>query len=440
MTATLTPSGTETDVLGTTLPLPDRAESAASSPPGSGRLLPIDIARGLALLGMMSVHVLIGTFEEGPTGWLARVLDAPGGRASVLFFVLSGLSLALIAKQQRRSAEPAMLRRRGAALTMIGLVMAASFWGSTILHYYGLLFLLAQWLIVARRRTLLVIAALALTLGSTATMFGPWLGDQALKLPGVSNWLATQTITMLFGLYALAGWVGFFCVGIVIGRLDLTRKRVALGMAIVGIVATVGITLVSDALPGTGRGESAFDMSKFESSKSVGSSQDKVGSISEDSSIDEEIRLAASSLGADPETLKEMKSAAVEFPSFSWRELNDLNAHSNKMPWALQSLAIATAIIGAVLLTGRRLQRLLWPLAALGSISASAYVIHTVLVQDAWHWLGADSESVSITRQVVTLVGLQLTLVLIAIAIRLRWKRGPMEWLLHWLGRSSPAG
>jgi uncharacterized membrane protein YeiB len=40
----------------------------------------------------------------------------------------------------------------------------------------------------------------------------------------------------------------------------------------------------------------------------------------------------------------------------------------------------------------------------------------------------------------VTLVGLQLTLVLIAIAIRLRWKRGPMEWLLHWLGRSSPAG
>ena len=53
----------------------------------------IDIARALALVGMMAVHIL-PDFEDG-TSDLTLSHPLAGGRASALFAVLAGVSLAL---------------------------------------------------------------------------------------------------------------------------------------------------------------------------------------------------------------------------------------------------------------------------------------------------------------------------------------------------------
>ena len=56
-----------------------------------GRLVGLDVARCLALLGMVATHVLDA---RTPDGELATAQWLAGGRASALFAVLAGVSLA----------------------------------------------------------------------------------------------------------------------------------------------------------------------------------------------------------------------------------------------------------------------------------------------------------------------------------------------------------
>ena len=58
-----------------------------------GRLIGLDVARCLALLGMVATHVLD---ERTPGGDLTTAQWLAGGRASALFAVLAGVSLALM--------------------------------------------------------------------------------------------------------------------------------------------------------------------------------------------------------------------------------------------------------------------------------------------------------------------------------------------------------
>ena len=60
-----------------------------------GRLVGLDVARCLALLGMVATHVLDA---RTPDGELATAQWLAGGRASALFAVLAGVSLALMTR------------------------------------------------------------------------------------------------------------------------------------------------------------------------------------------------------------------------------------------------------------------------------------------------------------------------------------------------------
>ncbi|MGH3332175.1 MAG: heparan-alpha-glucosaminide N-acetyltransferase domain-containing protein, partial [Nocardioidaceae bacterium] len=57
-----------------------------------GRVIGLDVARALALVGMMATHILAPI--EG--NHLTVIQQVAGGRASALFAVLAGVSLALM--------------------------------------------------------------------------------------------------------------------------------------------------------------------------------------------------------------------------------------------------------------------------------------------------------------------------------------------------------
>ena len=62
-----------------------------SRPAGTGRIGGLDLARGLAVLGMFGAHLDIGTeLTADPASW-AAVVD---GRSSILFATLAGLAVA----------------------------------------------------------------------------------------------------------------------------------------------------------------------------------------------------------------------------------------------------------------------------------------------------------------------------------------------------------
>lgn len=58
----------------------------------TGRVVGLDVARCLALIGMIATHILNSTGEDGIT----VTQQLAGGRASALFAVLAGVSLSLI--------------------------------------------------------------------------------------------------------------------------------------------------------------------------------------------------------------------------------------------------------------------------------------------------------------------------------------------------------
>lgn len=67
--------------------------TANASEPSTGRLIGIDLARGLAVFGMYAAHVGPDPSAGGPLGF---VLELARGRSSALFALLAGFSLVLI--------------------------------------------------------------------------------------------------------------------------------------------------------------------------------------------------------------------------------------------------------------------------------------------------------------------------------------------------------
>ena len=192
------------------------------------RLVGVDVARGLAVLGMLWVH-----FAPDGTG-----TAFPDGRSAILFATLAGVSLGLLTGGDRpprgtaRSAGYRTVAIRGLALIVLGrLLVLLATPIAVILDYYGVLFLLLLVVLFAPRWVLAVVAVLALTVGSAliqragpnpAAAFGS--GD-ALAWPG--QWLLT-------GLYPVALYAAFVAAGLIAARSDLSRRRTQLAMLLAG--------------------------------------------------------------------------------------------------------------------------------------------------------------------------------------------------------------
>jgi hypothetical protein len=135
---------------------------AASRIPG------IDLARFLAIAGMLAVHVGPMGLTD-PMGRLYALLTH--GRASILFGLLAGIGVSLLA--QSRSASLGETRLR--LVWQAALLLPLGLWLQTldvpirvILSYYALLFLLGAACIGLATRPLATLAAAALALGPVA--------------------------------------------------------------------------------------------------------------------------------------------------------------------------------------------------------------------------------------------------------------------------------
>ena len=126
------------------------------------RIVGIDVARGLAVLGMYGAHV--GLTE--PFDWAApgTWLDVVNGRSSILFAVLAGVSIAIISGGRVAAGGDALRRARTRILVRallvfaIGLLLVALDTRiAVILPVYAVLFVAAipvlrwrsRWLFVA---------------------------------------------------------------------------------------------------------------------------------------------------------------------------------------------------------------------------------------------------------------------------------------------------
>lgn len=214
--------------------------SIATSVP-AGRLPGYDVARAIAVLGMIMVdvrHELLAYHGSPPFLWL---FDGIEGKAAALFVLLAGAGLSLRTHRRDEEYEPTVDHRPliERALLLIGLgLLLLHLWEYDILHFHGVYLLLAIPLLRARSRTLWLLAVAAVWFAMVLARELDWDVRPTLTPSGVVRHLFFN------GLYPVFPWIAFVLVGMAIGRLELSdprvrRRTLAIAVAIASLASVV---------------------------------------------------------------------------------------------------------------------------------------------------------------------------------------------------------
>ncbi|SNT01358.1 Uncharacterized membrane protein YeiB [Geodermatophilus pulveris] len=364
----------------------DVSGSPASTAPvqrGNPRLVGIDAARGLALFGMMAIHVMD---PVGPDGGPSLTWDVAAGRSAALFALLAGVGVAFATGRRRPpagrawGAHAASLAVRallvGAVGLLLGPLVSRSLAG-VILPYYALLFVLAIPLLLLSVRALLVTAA-AVAIGLPVLSHLLRAGEQLVTEPnyGFADLVGEPGRVfrdlLLTGTYPALPWLAYLCVGLAVGRSLLSSRRVVALLVVVGVGLAVGARLVSWSL------------------------LDVLGGRAD---------LQAAALAArTPEEYRDLLlwGPAGTTPTETAWWLATAAPHSTTPLDLLSTIGVGLAVLGVCILVGRTTTRALRPLSAAGSMTLSLYCLHLLL-------LGSGTmprdDLVSLLVQVLLVVG-----------------------------------
>lgn len=345
------------DVAGT--PAEGRPATAAPRRPRA-RLIGVDAARGVALVGMMSVHLISPATDDGEVS-LAWFLA--NGKASALFALLAGVGIAFSTGGRRPLRGPAWraavlsLLTRAAIIGAIGLAfgyVVGSDDAAVILAYYGVLFALAIPFLRLSIRGLVVaasVAGLVMPLVSQAlrSSIDPVAGANPTLTDLVTDPVGLLTQLTLTGVFPALVWIAYLLAGMAVGRAALASRRVVGQITLLGLALALGANLLSMLLLTVGgRGRQ----------------------LREDA-------LQTMNLETYRDTLIWGPTGTTPTNSPWW--LTAMAPHSGSPLDLAFTIGVALAVLGGCLLLGRGLQPLLRPLAAAGSMTLTLYSMHLLL-------------------------------------------------------------
>jgi uncharacterized membrane protein YeiB len=372
-------------VQGSATPVAAEAAAERAAPPRR-RIGGVDLARAVAIVGMLAVHI-------GPTnvGDLAgRLYAVPHGRASILFVLVAGIGVSLLAASRTRSVAAARWRLalRAALLLPLGLLLQdLDHRVFVILQTYGALFLVAILVLRIPDRLLLALACGLVLLGPIVVLLGSTAYPEAFARRAAA-WSQPVLIPyrVFAGPFPLPVWSAPFLFGMWLGRRDLrsTRLRIALvaGGATTAVLAPAAASLLAPLVADAGS------------------------------------------------------------PS-PWHALLLATPHSQMPPWLIGSMGSAALVLGGSLFLAEALPRLVGPLVAMGRLALTVYVAH-LLALHAWS-PALRSGDVAIAARTVLAFTAGAAL---AASLWLRvFRRGPLEavldvpwWLTGGRGRGTGGG
>jgi len=382
-------------------PSGDAAGTPASTAPAqqaSGRLVGIDAARGVALVGMMAIHIMN---PVSPDGDPSLTWDLAAGKSAALFALLAGVGVAFASGRRTPprgrawAAHASSLVVRALLIGAVGLILGylvPRSLAGVILPYYALLFLLAIPLLVLSVRALVVTAAV-IAVGMPILSHLLRAGTQLVTEP---NYTVTdlfrepgQVLTdlTLTGTYPALPWLAYLCVGLAVGRSALSARRVVVLMTLTGVGLAVAARVTSwvllDVLGGRGDLEA----------------------------------VALQSLTQEQYTDLMLWGPAGLTPSDTGWWLATLVPHSSTPLDLIYTIGVGLAVLGVCILIGRTTTTVLRPIAAAGSMTLTLYCLHLLMLSSPFM---PEDDLASLLVQV-----------LIVVTFALAWSsshvRGPLE-------------
>lgn len=209
-------------------------------PLASNRLDGLDVARYLALVGMVIVNFKIAMGAEGGDGLINVFGAALQGRAAATFVVLAGIGLGLSTGQGRQQASSVFFSR-AVFLLILGLLNMLIF-DADILHYYAFYFLFGVWLLPLGTRSLIaVVLGLNMIFVLMLFVFDYDSGWNWENYTYQGFWTARGFVRNLFfnGWHPVIPWLGFLLSGVALSRLTLHKKQTQHRLIGLGVLAIV---------------------------------------------------------------------------------------------------------------------------------------------------------------------------------------------------------
>ncbi|EFU81743.1 hypothetical protein HMPREF0576_1585 [Mobiluncus holmesii ATCC 35242] len=361
----------------------DFAQRLLGRPTLTGRVVGLDMARGLAILGMFTAHMWVSV--QGP---VSSVMAWSHGRSAPLFALLAGVSMGIMQQRLSRhfAGSPALSRR---------------FYGEKILVRSAFLILLATLLSLINTRILLIL-----------DNYGVWMVC-ALFLAGLSVPMQLGVI----GLLLVAGiplwhYLNLLFlppeIGVVLGLNDYQMPTFLI-YVLTGLIlwrlGWAGVTIRAHRLQKYG---AVIGLGTAGVIFGVGTAVDSLR------------------LGRFSEVLFGNDTLSIANPTpaqFWYQTLIYIAPHTDSVAETVANTAWCVGLTSLLLLAGSTFNRFFSPLAALGSMALTIYTLHVI-----WHAI--TFRLFGYPGLIPSLIIMIVVFLLVASLWRLRFGKGPLEAFL----------
>jgi uncharacterized membrane protein YeiB len=351
------------------------------------RIAGIDLARALAIIGMIIVNFKV-VFGEVGSNWVKTFASVFDGKAAATFVVLAGVGLALMTNSAIKNKDEAKLKiarnriaKRALFLFIIGISYIA-IWPADILHFYGIYMAITILLLTCKKNTILI-AAIALVIMFPILM-AFWNYDAGWNFDTLEYqdfWTIKGFIRNLFynGFHPVIPWTAFMLFGYWFGKQDLHNEKFIKKTFWVSTIIFMSIQVLSYlsiSLLSEGNQESAKELAQI--------------------------------LGTSP-----MPPLPI---------------------YMFNGIAIAFAIISACIIIAKRFENnfIIDALNKTGQLALTFYVAHVIIGMGIVETINpSEIGKYSVEFSVIYALGFSLLCIVFAVIWRKHKKSGPLEWIMR---------